>query len=123
MHLSAALSILAFGRDTRLLQTRQWVLESAGFRVLAVRELGGVCELVVSQSFDLLLLCHSVTSAERHEAIAAAQSAQPNMRYLSMTKQTPLQAVRQRDATISCFEGPGALIAAINRLFASGYRA
>ena len=119
MNVSSIESILVFGRDARLLETRQWVLETAGFRVLVALEPCQLCELVVSQSWDLLLLCHSLSSAERQEAVATAKSAKPEMRYLIITAQTPIHTIGHLEATVSCFDGPMALIVAIRRLIYS----
>ena len=56
-------SILMYGQDRVLLETRRMVLESHGYRVVAVNDLCAIPSGSIAH-FDLLILCHSVAQVE-----------------------------------------------------------
>lgn len=62
-------SVLCYGHDTRLLETRGWVLAQAGFEVTNAFELHAVKEALANQPFDLLLLCHTLQPDESRAAL------------------------------------------------------
>jgi hypothetical protein len=72
------ISILLCGQDSLLLQTRQWVLEAAGYQVRTTTEFSEVA--LESDPVDLLILCHSLSLEECGRAFALASTRWPKIR-------------------------------------------
>jgi hypothetical protein len=68
--MSVPISILLFGRNVRLLKTRQTVLESLGYRVYRACDLSTAKHMLLEKQIDLLVLCHSLSMEERGRALA-----------------------------------------------------
>ena len=109
-------SILVYGRDHRLLETRGWILERAGYRVLTALTLAEVERIAASESIGLLLLCHSLSVEDCEKALIAVSTIHPEVKRLLMTANTPLCPVGQNDWVLSAFDGPQALAAAVHDL-------
>ena len=109
-------TILVYGRDHRLLETRGWVLEQAGYRVLTALTLAEVERIAASESIDLLLLCHSLSVEDSEKALIAVSATHPEMKRLLMTANTPLCPIGENDRVLSAFDGPKALAAAVYEL-------
>jgi len=60
------------GRDTHLLETRKWVLQSLGYRVLTMSRLAELDGLAPTPPVNLVVLCHTLSTKERADAIARA---------------------------------------------------
>ncbi len=82
--------ILLFGNNEDLLTTRQMILQLDGFDVELVRSLLQVKESLFARHYDLLVLCHTVSSIERRVAVSLAASFLPTM--LSLALETELAA-------------------------------
>ena len=57
-------SILMYGNDQDLLESRTWVFETRGYRVFAAHDLASIPSVQNGITFDLLIVCHSVSDAE-----------------------------------------------------------
>jgi len=66
------ISIVMLGRDTHLLETRKWVLQSLGYRVLTMSRLAELDGLAPTPPVNLVVLCHTLSTKERADAIARA---------------------------------------------------
>src|SRR5438270_6770615 len=77
-------TVLIFGHDKSLLETRQWVLQTRGYKVIVVQDLGAIESLPSTRRVDLLLICHSVAAAEREVAIAKVGRRWPGVRHLAL---------------------------------------
>lgn len=64
--------LLSVGYDPLLLRTRSFVLRQAGFTVDEVYNLNGALGLLMSDSIDAVLLCHTVPKDKQRAFIAAA---------------------------------------------------
>jgi hypothetical protein len=73
-------SILVYGRDTCLLQTRGLVLQQAGYRVAVVQDW---FETHAHKTIDLVILCHSLTAQQRREALVAPSDQWPTAKKLA----------------------------------------
>ncbi len=111
-------SILIYGRDHDLLETRRLVLQKAGFQAWTVTNLADVEKITITQPSDLLILCHSLSREECQYALAMSHLRQPGMKNLVMAGTTPVCKLGQDDELVSSFDGPRALIATVNRLLA-----
>ena len=114
--MSAPTSILVYGRDPSLLDTRRWVLERAGYRVLTAQALAEAKHLAATEPVKVLLLCHSLSAQDSENALAAADTIRPEMRRLLITANTHVCTARHEDHILSAFDGPQALIAAVQEL-------
>jgi DNA-binding NtrC family response regulator len=109
-------SILIYGRDPSLLDTRRWVLERAGYRVLTAQNLAETEHSVATEPISLFLLCHSLSPQDCEVAFARADKIQPEMKRLLITANTPVCAHRDQDRLLSAFDGPKALVATVHEM-------
>ena len=77
-------SILIFGHDSTLLNTRRWVLETAGFQVRTESAMPAALAALTAQSSVLVMLCHTLTAVERRAALATAMNLEPAIKTLSI---------------------------------------
>ncbi len=80
------ISILIYGRDPRLLESRRWVLESCGYRVLTARHLTDLDLISHRPPVSLLVLCHTLSSKERAAAVAHATARWPEVKKLALVR-------------------------------------
>jgi DNA-binding NtrC family response regulator len=109
-------SILIYGRDHELLETRRLVLQRAGFQARTVTNLANAEKVSISQSNGLLILCHSLSVEDSEKALAMAHSRQHGMKTLVLMGTAPVCKLGQNDELMSSFDGPQALIATVTRL-------
>ena len=115
-------SILVYGRDPRLLETRRWVLEKAGYRVFIAQTLTGAEDIATTEPISLLVLCHSLTVVDCQNALAAFDKVKPDMKRLLITANTPLCAHGPQDRVLSAFDGPTGLLAAVSEMAPQLYK-
>jgi hypothetical protein len=82
---NSPISILIYGREAHLLETRKWVLQSRGYRVVTIPDLAGIDLLPLAPPFALLILCHSLPAKEAQAATALAARRWPGIKDLVMT--------------------------------------
>ena len=80
------ISILLYGRDAHLQETRKWVLQSRGYRVLTIQRLTELNRIPLTPPIALLVLCHTLTSKECSEAIDRATSRWPKIKKLALVR-------------------------------------
>ena len=114
--MSLPASILIYGHDPMLLDTRSCVLQTAGFQVFTVAELANAAKTMTHQPIDLLLLCHTLTAVERQAAISTARTAQPQIKQLVMiTNAQEAGQEKIEGETLHLFAGASGLIAAVQK--------
>jgi hypothetical protein len=91
---SKQISVLIYGHDARLLESRKWVLQSCGYRALSVRHLAGISRVPATPPIDLLVLCYTLTAKECESAIAQAKLRWPDVKELALVRHNSA-----RDAT------------------------
>ena len=112
-------TILIYGSDRRLLETRQWVLEHQKCRVLTTFTLAEVTEVIRSQHIDLFILCHSLYRAESESALSVAHLLRPEMKNLIMTIEPTVWPELAQDTFLTAFVDPQTLIATAATLLGS----
>ena len=112
----SAVSILLYGRDDRLLESRQWVLERAGYRVRATTQFAVLDEMTLIAPVDLLLLCHTVPSEDCGAALTIAYLRCSHLRSLVLTAGDQ-QCSTIADAVLDAREGPKKLVSTIGEIF------
>jgi hypothetical protein len=113
--MTAPLSILLFGRDHRLLETRRWVLESAGYRAKTATEREELEHLLATECFAVLILCHTLSEADAEAAIALAHAG-PSPRCLSLAANDLYPDFSHPVARMSARSGPATLLATVQKL-------
>lgn len=76
--------ILMFGHNPSQAETRQWVLQSRGYRVIAADALSQFEAIPRTKSVNLVLLCSSLSPEEREGAIAISRSRWPQSLHLAL---------------------------------------
>ena len=107
--------ILMLGHDRSLLETRQWVLQSRGYRVIISSSVSAL-RAPNAKQVSLLLLCHSLTSAERDTAIALARSRWPEIRHLSIDADDTRAPNGILGSLLHTMNGPSKLISMVNEI-------
>jgi DNA-binding NtrC family response regulator len=109
-------SILVYGRDAQLLETRRWILERAGMKVTITTDLGEVAGILVNEAIDLFILCHTLSPEEGDICLMNAHALRPAMKKLILTANTPLGSLGSHEVKVSAFDGPKTLISEVERL-------
>lgn len=81
------ISVLIFGHDARLLDSRKWVLQGCGYRALSARFLSAIDRVPLEPPVDLLVLCYTLSSRECESAIVKARIRWPEVKTLVLERQ------------------------------------
>ena len=108
--------IVIFSHDVRLAETRGWVLQKAGFRVVQARDLAGAGESLAAEGAELVILCHTLTPEDQQRALTSIHKLRPQARTLVMVGESPSFEEDPHVAILSAFAGPKALIDATRKL-------
>ena len=102
-------SILVFGTDRDLIETRRLVLEHSGFDVILASSVEQTTAILSSRRFDLLIVCHSVSYARCEDALSEAHR-------LILHRSLSRRAAAEQHAHLSAFSSPETLIATAREL-------
>lgn len=114
-------TILVYGREPGLLETRSWVLQVAGFRVASAGDLQEAQVIAEGRDFDLLLLCHTLSMDECRAALAWADTL-PHMKRMVLTATRVPPAELWDEQVLSQTVAARELIASIHRLLPAEQR-
>jgi CheY-like chemotaxis protein len=117
-HATVVKHLLCVSNDSMLMQTRQLLLESAGYQVTsACGFVEGASHCRRDAVFDLLIICHSVAPTDKRALIDSFQA----------THKVPIIAMVYRDEIKAdgvilhrSADGPQALLASISSALAAG---
>ncbi len=107
--------IILFSHDRRLAQTRQWVLEQAGFHLVAVYSLADLYAAADRSTVAVFLLCNSLSAELRAEATQHIREHWSDARLLLFVPSYPLPDL-PADEFFPAMEGPGRLVQTVQRL-------
>jgi len=113
---SGPATVLVYGRNAQLLETRRWVLERAGMKVTTTTDLGEMERILVNETIDLFILCHTLSPEEGDICLMKAHALRPAMKKLVLTANTPLGSLGPRETKVSAFDGPKTLLSEVERL-------
>jgi hypothetical protein len=113
-------SILLFGHDIRLVETRRWVLERSGFKVITALNFQDLERLSTKELFDLVLLCDSLLPLDRNRAIVLCEAQWPGRKRLVLVPMGFSPDLGVRETLFPAAEGPRKLVATIHNLMTSG---
>ena len=108
-------SILMYGRDAHLLETRAWVLERAGYRVRTALNLDTLRLMLVTGQTDLLILCHSLSTEDCGGAIALT-TPYPKVKSLILTAGERGCHAHLLAAVLDTMDGPEKLVSMVGNL-------
>jgi len=92
--------ILLFGHDAMLLSTRKWLMDEYGNVHLAT-DVDTLRALAERYSFDLVVVCHTVTAEECQQLLDAMQSRSPEANFLSLMPASHAMSPTLRNASVS----------------------
>jgi hypothetical protein len=78
------ISILMVGRDAHLLESRQLLLQTRGYRVLTIQSLTELDRIPQNPEIALVVLCHTLSAKERADAAAQASARWPGIQKLAL---------------------------------------
>jgi hypothetical protein len=108
--------ILILGSNVLLLETRRLLLQRAGFDVTATRDLHTALALLASDSFEVFILCHSLSPHEVETALTLAHSLPVSTRNLVMTCPLSHRPAAPTDEVLGAFIRPQTLIETVHQL-------
>ena len=103
--------ILISGRDDALLHTRGKVLETAGYRVSTTVK---PIQLADTDSVQILIVCHTLSAAERQYDLAALANASSDAKALCLMPHAG--PVIDNAAVLDSFCGPREMLRIVERL-------
>jgi hypothetical protein len=106
----ASAGILIFGHDAILLETRQLILERAGFQVWTATEAPRAVQILVTKRIDLFILCQSLSPKECGPILKTAHALRPEMENLVLGGELIGASAQERDTFLTTFLGPESLI-------------
>ena len=86
------------------------VLEREGYEVVVSSELPVITELLVSQTIQIFILCHSLTQGNRECALGASHSFAAHTTNLILSPNASYSSEKSSDAVLSEFVNPRILI-------------
>jgi DNA-binding NtrC family response regulator len=109
-------SVLLYGRDSRLLHTRQMLLQRDGYRVWVATNLDEIDAISRVETVSLLMLCHSLTLQECGRTVAYCQSRWPLMKSLILTSPGSWCEAGGPHQVFDATQGPANLLIALEQL-------
>ena len=109
-------SIVILGHEEHLNATRQWVLQTRGYRVLVIDDPSAIGLLPQNPAIQLLILCHSVSKPECETAIALATTRWPEVRSLMMVADRNRAPAGILGQLLHTMEGPAKLISMVSEI-------
>jgi DNA-binding response OmpR family regulator len=113
--MSIPASILVYGRDLLLLETRRMLLERTYRRVYIASEREQAQEIIRVERPDLLVLCYTLSSEDRKVITAAASALHPDMKVLLLQADGPVGKQTSGD-TFNIFSGPAAFKGKVEKM-------
>jgi hypothetical protein len=112
-------SILLYGHEEQLLATRQWVLQSRGYRVVTMMDLEGLASVPSTPPVRLLLLCHTLSAEEATAAIDAVSARWPRAQSLTLEGTSGRAPSGLLGQLLHTMDGPAKLIAKVGEILGS----
>ena len=113
---SHQISVLMYGHDAHLLESRKWVLESRGYQVHNIQRLTELNDLPATQPVSLIVLCHTLTPQESSDAVARASARWPGIKRLHLVADNSRYASQVLGQVMHTLDGPARLIHMVTEL-------
>ncbi|MGF7179035.1 DNA-binding NtrC family response regulator [Tunturiibacter psychrotolerans] len=112
------ISVLVFGRDARLLETRRWLLEAAGYRVRTTAEYPEAIRILDAANIRLLILCHTLSTEECGRVLTSVHRSQA-LKTLALTAGMCGCHDRMGTEVLDAMEGPAKFVSTVDKLVRS----
>jgi hypothetical protein len=109
-------TILVYGKDENLLNTRALLLQSTGRRVKQTTTYEGLRVMLQDVSVTVMVICHTLSEAECLAALDTAAKLRPGIKSLVLTRRHSKCGEQYLATVISDFLNPCLLISATNEL-------
>lgn len=106
-------SILIVGHDEHLLATRQWVLQTRGYQVLTMHEPANMQKVPLSAPVQLVVLCHTLSDAERELATQTANARWPGVKSLTLVAEPGRMPSGILGQLLHTMDGPAKLLSMV----------
>jgi hypothetical protein len=113
---TSQISILLYGQDSRLLETRKWVLQSRGYRVVSIAQPSDIALLPLAPAFALLVLCHTLSPQEGEKAARLASARWPAIKDLALAADKTRSPTGLLGQLLHTMGGPANLLAQVSNL-------
>jgi len=113
---SHQISVLMYGHDASLLDSRKWVLESRGYRVHTIQRLSQLNHIPATSPVSLLVLCHTLTSQDAVDASTRASARWPGLKQLQLVADSSRYPSQVLGQVMHTLDGPGRLIHKVSEL-------
>lgn len=113
---TAQISILIFGHDARLLETRKWALLSRGYRVLTATHLAELDSIPATPPVNLLVLCHTLSAKEGACAVAHATSRWPEIKQLALMRDSSKRPSQLLGQVLHTLDVPNRMLTKVSEL-------
>jgi hypothetical protein len=110
-------TVLCIGKEPILLQTRTQVLRSAGFAAISSSELGSGLGQFATEDFDAVVLCHTLSAAERRAVFEFVRFYSPST---AIVQVFPTDRDRSPYADRTVSSDPQSLISQLGKLRTEG---
>lgn len=110
------ISVLMYGHDAHLLESRKWVLESRGYRVHTIQRLTELNHIPASHPVSLIVLCHTLTFDESDEAVTRASGRWPGLKRLHLVADNSRYPSQVLGQVMHTLDGPARLIRMVTEL-------
>lgn len=109
-------SILVYGRDLKLLQTRCMLLQMTGSKVLSAGVLTEAQQLLTEEHPDLLILCHTVSPDDASRLLSAPGTMSLRTRTVVLTAGGKKSSGFSGSEAVDVLDGPGVLLDRVTEL-------
>jgi len=113
----ALFHLLSIGADPSVLATRSDVLKRAGYLVSTASSEISARQVMKEAGFDLVVVCHSLTLADRRKVIQAAQESARRPKIIAIHREEREAAA---DASVHSLDGPDRLLEVIAEVLGEG---
>jgi hypothetical protein len=117
--MSSQISVLLYGRDRQLSETRQLILQRAGYGVWVATDLAQMDALSDVDGIDLVILCHSLTLEECGRALAFGRCRWPFVQSLFLSTVGSWCEAGESDQVFDSTQGTEKLLVALNQIFSA----
>jgi|ERR1700722_4802164 len=78
-------TILVYGNDQMLVTTRRLIFEQAGYTVFTAESLSNAALALINHQIDVLVLCQTLSDAERGAVLETAHALKPKTRCAALS--------------------------------------
>jgi len=110
------LTILVYGRDHALLDTRKMLLQKTGLEVLIATELAQTYQVLADRRPDLLVLCHTVPCNEAKLLLEHTTLPGSKLNNIILTSHGKGCSVTHGVVVVDTRDGPKALLVSVKQI-------